>query len=159
MKKKWFTIALILLTVINLAALGAFVYNRWHHEGASRHEDEEVEQGHFMKHHLGLTDDQVAKIKTFRETFDLNIETLSYRMKEKRLDLVKELMAQAPDSVRIERILQQVDSLQAALQREVVKHLLLEKEIFTPEQQKKFFSIVLERFSVGMKQEQHHEDR
>ncbi|TSA21482.1 periplasmic heavy metal sensor [bacterium] len=158
MKRKWFTIALILLTVINLSALWIFVYNRWCHEGASSCENEEVEQGHFMKRHLGLTDEQVAKIKTSRETFDVNIEALSYKMKEKRLDLVKELMAEAPDSVRIERILRQVDSLQAALQREVAKHLLLEKEIFTPEQQKKFFSIVLERFSVGMKQEQHHEN-
>jgi len=158
MKMKWIIIAFI-LTVINLSALGTFAYNRWYSEGTSVGEDKEVEQGHFMKHQLCLTDEQVAKTRTCREKCDVCIDALSYRMKEKRLDLVKELMAEAPDSVRIKHILQQVDSLQAKLQREVVKHLLLEKEILTPEQQKKFFSIVLERFSEGMKPEQHPENR
>jgi len=159
MKKKWLIIALILVTAINLSALGTFVYNRWRHDAASCSAEEEAEPGHYMKRHLGLTDDQLDKMKTFQATLHPQIEALSQRMKEKRLDLVKELMTESPDSMRIEQILHQVDSLQAALQREVVKHLLLEKEIFTPEQREKFFSIVLERFSVGMKQEQHHENR
>jgi Spy/CpxP family protein refolding chaperone len=159
MKKKWLVLGLILLTAFNLSALGTLVYNRWCHDGASYPPEAEVAPGHYMRQQLGLTNEQAARMKTFRETFHPKIEALSQRMKEKRLDLVKELMMESPDSVRIEHILQQTDSLQAALQREVVNHLLLEKEIFTPEQQEKFFSIVLERFSVGMTPQRHHENR
>jgi len=159
MKKRWFVFGLILLTVFNLSALGTLGYNRWFHNRACPLPCAEVEPGYCMRQQLDLTDDQVARMKTFRETFHPKIEALSQQMREKRIDLVKELMVESPDSVRIERILCQVDSLQVRLQREVVKHLLLEKEIFAPEQQEKFFSMVLERFSVGMKQEQHHENR
>lgn len=150
MKKKWFTIAIILITVVNLSALGMFMYNRWCPKEGVMCETKEVEQGSLMKHHLGLTDEQITKMKTCRMKCGPNIESLSSKMKIKRQDLVKELMAENPDSVRIEGILKQVDSLQVAMQREVVKHLLREKEIYTPEQRKKFFSIISEQFSSGI---------
>lgn len=151
MRKKWFTITIIIITVVNLSALGMFMYNRWCPKDGAECENREVEQGDFMKHHLGLTDEQITKIKTCRKKCIPNIEALSSKMRERREELVKELMAEVPDSLRIDQILQQVDSIQVAVQREVVKHLLLEKEIYTPDQRKKFFSIISEHFSGGMK--------
>ena len=60
-------------------------------------------------------------------------------------------MAEASDSLELERIVAEIGSLQVALQREVVRHLLEEKAIFTPAQREKFFSLVLERFAVDTK--------
>ena len=72
-------------------------------------------------------------------------------MHRKRLELVRGLMAEAPDSLELERIVAEIGSLQAFLQREVVRHLLEEKSVLTPAQQERFFSLVLERFAVDTK--------
>lgn len=150
MNKKWFMIALIILTIFNLSVMGTFIYRRWCFNKANCNMDEN-EHFYRMKKRLGLTDEQVSKVKDFRKKFHPKINGLSQTLKEKRLDLVKELMAQSPDSTRINYLLKQMDSSQSALQQEVVNHLLLEKDIFTKDQQEKFFSFVLERFSVGNK--------
>lgn len=90
-------------------------------------------------------------MKNSRKRFNAGIEALSRTLREKRHTLVEELKRESIDSARIEDILRQIDSSQSLLQREVVNHLLTDKEIFTPEQQEKFFSIVLERFPEGDK--------
>ena len=156
MKRKILMIALLILTVVNVTAFGTFAYKRWCPVGASCPEGETA-QGRSLKQQLGLSDEQVAQMKTFQDIFYPKMEALSQKIKKERLDLVRELMKESPDSTRIERVLRHTDSLQVALQREVVSHLLLQKEVFTPAQQEKFFSMVFERCSVGMKQQHHPE--
>ncbi len=155
MKKRWFAFGLILLTVFNFSALGKVGYDRWCHNRACSLPCAGADRGYCMRQQLNLTDDQIARMKASREMSDPKIELLSQHMREKRTDLIGELMAGKPDSARIEGILLHVDSLQGMLQREVVQHLLRGKEILAPEQEEKFYMMVLEQFSAGMKQEQH----
>ncbi|MBI5417804.1 periplasmic heavy metal sensor [Candidatus Poribacteria bacterium] len=150
MNKKWLTIALIILTIINISILGTFIYKRFCYDRGMCRIGED-NNFHHMKQKLGLTDEQVAKMKNFRDKFHPKFEASAQMIREKRLELVKELMAVSPDSTRIEHILQQMSLSQSALQREVVNNLLMQKGIFTTNQQEKFFSIVLERFSVRNK--------
>lgn len=150
MSKKWFLIILILLTVINLTTIGTFMCRRYCYKKGFFPMGKD---GHFrhMKRELCLTDEQVSRMKNSREKFDPKIEALSQPLKERRHALVEELMKESPDSVRVEYMLREIDSSQSLLQREVVNHLLVDKEIFTPEQREKFFNVILERFSAGNK--------
>jgi len=99
-----------------------------------------------MKRCLGISDEQASNLDVLEKTYKPKVEASSSMMKEKRIELVKELMKEKPDSMRIGQILREVDSLQAQMQREVVERLIEEKRILTPEQQEKFFSLVLSKF-------------
>jgi len=48
--------------------------------------------------------------------------------------------------------LDNISRLQSSAQRKVISHLLSVKSILNPEQQKKFFAIVLQRFSSASEQ-------
>ena len=147
MTRRWL-FGLILLTVLNLSALGAFLYHRFEPEHAHMEPPGPV----FMRKELGLSDEQIARMQSHRATFHPRVTVFSDEMHRQRLALVRELMAEEPDSLELERIVTEIGSLQVALQRNVVRHLLAEKAIFTPAQREKFFSLVLERFAVDTKQ-------
>ena len=146
MKRGWL-FGLILLTVLNLSALGTFLY----HWIETEHSDRETPAPVFMREELGLSDEQIARMRSHRETFHPRVAASSEEMHRRRLALVRELMAEEPDSLELGRIVSEIGSLQVALQREVVRHLLEEKAVFTPAQREKFFSMVLERFAVDTK--------
>ncbi|MEW6088590.1 MAG: periplasmic heavy metal sensor [bacterium] len=148
MTKKWFLIIVVLLTVVNLAAIGTFVCRHYCHKRGPSPMDR---QFHRLKKELRLTDEQVARMRNSREKFDPEIEEISNDLREKRHGLVGELKKKKPDSALVEQILRGMDSSQSVLQRKVVSHLLEDKAIFTPGQQEKFFSIILERFPDGNK--------
>ena len=147
MKKKWFVVSIILITIINLSAFGTYIYNRWRHSKIIYcSSTDTASHGCYMKRCLGISDEQASNLDVLEKTYKPKVEALSSMMKEKRIELVKELMKEKPDSMRIRQILREVDSLQAQMQREVVERLIEEKRILTPEQQEKFFSLVLGKF-------------
>ncbi|MDD5772947.1 MAG: periplasmic heavy metal sensor [bacterium] len=150
MNKKWFMIILVILTIINLSILGTFIFKRVYHKRGFFPLGREEHFIH-MKKQFHLTDEQVSRMKSSREKYESKIEALSQELKEKRHTLVKELMKESPDSTRVEDMLSLIDSSQSVLQREVVEHLLADKEILTPEQQEKFFTVILGHFLDGNK--------
>jgi len=144
MKHKWIIIAFGLLTVINLSALGTFVYYRGSRSAVTDCPvNKTVNHSCYLKQHLEMTDEQTSKVDEAEKIFHPVTESLALKMKEKRIELVGELMKESADSTRIENILKQVDSLQASMQRQIVHLLLHEKGVLTSPQQEKFFSIVL----------------
>jgi hypothetical protein len=57
------------------------------------------------------------------------------------------------DTTRVNINLDNISRLQFSAQWKVISHLLSVKRILNPDQQKKFFAIVLERFSSASDQE------
>ena len=150
MKKKWFIITLVFLTVVNLSALGTFVYQRWCCTEPTCAMDSTEDHGCYMKKHLDITEDQINCLNAVENSSRPLIEALTIQMKERRIELVKTLMDKNSDNAKIEAALRQIDSLQATMQRQIVKRLLDEKGILTPQQQEKFFSLVLGRFCMEL---------
>ena len=146
--KQRFLFGLILLTALNLSALGAFFYHREKSVSADRTSSVPI----FMREDLGLSEGQIAQMEARREVFHPKVAAFSEDMHRWRLALVRELMAEEPDLQELERIVSELGSLQVALQREVVHNLLAMKAIFTPAQQERFFSLVLERFAMDTKE-------
>ena len=143
MKKKLFVLGLVLITVINLSALGSFMYNRWGHENKIETYHDTVSHGCYMQRYLNISDEQVLNLDSSEIIYRHKIESLSRQIKEKRNILVTELLKDKSDTTRIEYILHEIDSLQALIQRDAVKRLINEKSILSPEQRSGYFSLVL----------------
>lgn len=150
MKKKWFIIALVFLTIVNLSALCTFVYQRWCCPEPVCATDSTEDHGCYMRKHLDITEDQVNRLNAVENSSRPLIKALAIQMKERRIELVKILMDKNSDNAKIEVALRKIDSLQATKQRQIVKRLLDEKGILTPQQQEKFFSLVLGRFCMEL---------
>ncbi len=150
MKKKWFIITLVFLTVVNLSALGTFVYQRWCCTKPTCAMDSTEDHGCYMRKHLDITEDQINRLNAVENSSRPLIEALTIQMKARRIELVNTLMEKNSDHAKIDAALRQIDSLQATMQRQIVKRLLDEKGILTQQQQEKFFSLVLGRFCMEM---------
>jgi Spy/CpxP family protein refolding chaperone len=144
--------AAIVLTVVNLVALGALAYNRWGGAQApslSEGRDNRFEQ---MKRELALSTDQAARLDVLRTTFHAEIDSLSMQLVAARTQLAHTLLENKLDTARVDSVLDDISRLQSSAQRKVISHLLSVNSILTPEQQKTFFAIVLDRFSSAADQ-------
>ncbi|MFZ5517480.1 MAG: Spy/CpxP family protein refolding chaperone [Candidatus Zhuqueibacterota bacterium] len=145
MKKVWL-IALILLLVINLSAFVTMTYNRLNYRKCQMAGAGET-GGIYLCQELCLNSNQVEKVKTIRRAFSTQSDEITLPLQQRRAELVQ-LLAQTPtDSVRIFAVAATIDSLQGELHRQVIQYLLKEKEVFSPDQQQKFFSLIEARLN------------
>ena len=145
MKRKLIILGISLLVVINLSALATIGYHRWFGHGEKGHHERRHSEESYLYQQLSLSKSQAEKIKSLRESFHLQTDKISSALLKSRTELVELLMASEPDSENINEALREIDSMQSELQKKVIYYLLKEKEILTPEQQQKFFSIIKER--------------
>ena len=148
MKKKIFIVAIVLLLVINLSAFVTMTYNRLSHKKCQMAREGES-SGIYLCHELSLNDDQIEKVKSIRRSFSAQALEISRPLQEKRAELVNLLSQAQPDNYQIDATARTIDSLQAELHRKVIKYLLKEKDVFSPEQQEKFFSIINQRLNCN----------
>lgn len=142
--------AAVVLTIVNLVALGTMAYNRWGRgsfESATR--EQRFEQ---MQRMLDLSSEQVAQLQTLRLALHAELDLLSARIVGERRGLARALRDEPFDSARVNRLVDSVSTLQSAAQRRMILHIRSVKTFLTPEQQEKFFEIVLERFSSSSDQ-------
>jgi Spy/CpxP family protein refolding chaperone len=147
MKRNILYTAVIILTVVNLTAFGTLLYNRWNAArppSLPEGRDQRFEQ---MKRELALSADQTAHIDEYRTMFHAELDSLATPLVAARAQLAQALLEGKLDTARVDSILDNIGRLQSAAQRRVISHLLSVKSILNPEQQNKFFTIVLERFS------------
>jgi len=147
MKKKFIIYALFILTVINLAALGTFLFHRFRGCARSRVDHRQAEGFEQVKQELSLSAEQVVKFQEYRKAFHAGLDSLSAQQNDLRRQLIQELAATTPDRKRLSEINDNINRLQIEAQEKVIKHLLDVKAILGPEQQEKFLSIILQRLT------------
>jgi Spy/CpxP family protein refolding chaperone len=157
-KRKLLVGALLLLTVANVTGLLTMGYCRYRHAcqmggpGGPGVADIMGQPG-FMHRELGLSDEQAAQWKSLREKFQTNLARLRPALQAKRVELVQLVAAPEPDRARIDAVAAEIQALQAELQKECIQHLLDEKKILNPEQQRKFLETIRARL---LDSESHH---
>ena len=143
MKRKLIFLGVILLIAINVSVLATVGY-RWKCGQRGK-----ICEGHMPGEYLGqqlsLSDAQKQKMETLRKAFDERIYKIRETLIYNRNELVKLLSQPQPDSSKIDSLIKEMGILQTGLEREVINHLLQEKGILTPEQQKKFLDLIQER--------------
>lgn len=96
-----------------------------------------------------LTEEQRRKVQDIRRSFLPRVERIRQDLCRKRELLARELFAEAADKSRVHGVAQDILKSQSELEHEVIEHILEEKEILTPQQQKRFYDIILQQFSHG----------
>jgi len=147
MKRNIVYTAAIILTAVNLGAFGTLLYSRWN--GAQPPSPLEGRNQRFeqMKRDLALSGEQTAQLDVYRTTFHAELDSLSLHLVAVRIQLARALSENAVDTSRVNGMLDNIGRLQSSAQRKVISHLLSVKSMLNPDQQSKFFAIVLERFS------------
>jgi Spy/CpxP family protein refolding chaperone len=147
MKRNVVYTAAIVLTIINLAAFGTLLYHRWNDTSASDMTDRRDHRFEQMKRELALSSEQSAQLAAYRTRFLTEIDSLSQQLVVARTQLAHGLLEHTVDTSQVNTSLDNISRLQLSAQRKVISHLISVKSILNPDQQNKFFAIILERFS------------
>ena len=149
MKKRIFIIALVLLFVINITALTTLSYNRWFKPWSPADEQwNQSESWQELQTQVSLSPQQSQTMQNLRLSFEKEVDSLRQQMWEKRNFLLEEARNPSPNLNRIDSLIEEIGALQADIQKKSVRNLLKDKEILTPGQQKKYFSLFEEHTQV-----------
>jgi Spy/CpxP family protein refolding chaperone len=145
MKRKLVILGVILLIAINMSVLATVGY-RWRcgPEGKTCKSQAPCE---YLCAHLSLSDSQREKMELFGKALDEKTGIIREALRHKRNKLVELLNEPSPDRVRVDSLIEEIGMAQAELEKEVMEHIIREKEILTPEQQKKFLELISRRLA------------
>lgn len=141
MKTRMLALGLVLLFVINVAALLSFAYHRWIRQTDDA-PSEPASSRVCIGEALSLSGKQQKCFQDIRRSFDSATEDIQAQIEKKRIALVEELKKNTPDMAAIDSILEEICGLQVEIQKTAVLHICQEKEVLTPEQKEKFCRIV-----------------
>jgi len=134
----------LLLTVINLAALASFTYHRFSSPRcAPGCLAESRGANQLLKEQLGLDEERFARLQELRRQHQMRTAPIAARLAEERLELTRAVMPAEADSQQVRLICRQIDSLQSCMQQLVVRHLMEQKQVLSPEQQEKFYALMI----------------
>jgi Spy/CpxP family protein refolding chaperone len=148
MKKRFLIMTLVLLFLINITALATLSYNRWFKTRPIQTGAEISDSWEAFKEQISLNPRQAKTMQNFRLSFEEEVESLRQQMEEKRNSLIEEARNVSPDLNRIDRIIEELSGLQADIQKKSMRNLLKDKELLSPGQQERYFSL-LDRHAHG----------
>jgi Spy/CpxP family protein refolding chaperone len=96
-----------------------------------------------------LSSKQMEQVQVIRNTFLPKVNQIRENLRRERAELAKLLFADPPDREDIYAIARQILEHQSELENEVIEHILEERELLSPSQQRRFYQIIVEQFSTG----------
>ncbi len=139
-KKNLLILFLILLTIVNVAALATITYNRLHAKRPFPPMGRPDRRSDFLKQELGLSEHQAKEFQMHTERFRTEMEPIHDSIRIMRAELMSELTEQEPDAGRLNQLAEEIGALEVDLKKKLITHMLEGKALLTPEQQRKFFS-------------------
>jgi len=98
---------------------------------------------------IKLNEDQKQQVEDIRRDFLPRVAGIRQALRQKRLELNDLLFVEPPDIQAIEGKSRDISKLQAQLEREVIDHILQEKELLSPEQKSQFYDVIRNEFEKG----------
>ncbi len=98
---------------------------------------------------ITLTKEQKQQVDEIRKDFLPKVEGIRQALRRNRLQLNDLLFTEDPDMKTIAEKSRDISALQAELEREVIDHILQEKELLSPEQKKQFHEVIRKEFEKG----------
>jgi len=96
-----------------------------------------------------LTEQQREQVRNIRRVFLPRVEEIRRDMRAKRARLAELLFEEPVDRERIHRVSEEIIAHQSELEREVVEHILEERDLLSPSQRRKFYEIIIQQFASG----------
>lgn len=94
---------------------------------------------------LNLTDEQWEQIEPRLKEFRQSAQSVCQNVSQLRLEMVELIAAPTPDLEAIASKQEEIQAGQRKMQGLVIDHLLAEKEILTPEQEERLFTMIREQ--------------
>ncbi|MBN2245040.1 MAG: periplasmic heavy metal sensor [Candidatus Aminicenantes bacterium] len=141
MKKRVVFIVLIFLFIINLTAVATFSYNRWLKPKTDIAEESPQEIWESIQEQVALDPPQLETMKNQRLSFEKEILSLRMEIWQKRRVLIEEIRNPDPDLSRIDKAIDELSRLQVEIQKKTIRNILKDKEILSPWQQRRYFSL------------------
>lgn len=140
MKRKLAIFSVIVLTLFNLTALTTLAYHRWSSSSLPRgiRDGEPRMRG---LHRLGVNDEQMLLLQESRMAFAENTEPLEADLHQLRSEMFELIHADTPDTLVIFTLVDSIGTIQNALQKDAIVHMMDAGLIFTPEQRSGFFDM------------------
>ncbi len=144
MKKNLVILFLILLTIVNIAALVTFVYHRFQPRPPllSMHPPDKPEN--FIRRELNLNEEQTKQFEAHFDKFKMEMDPILDSLRAKRAELTEEMAAGEPSVAKLDRMAGEIGALEVRLQKKTITHMLETKAFLNPDQQKKFFLLFKE---------------
>ena len=139
-KRNILILFLVLLTIVNVAALVTIGYNRFHARRPLRPMGPPEGPMDFLRQELGLSEEQARQFEAHMERFRTDTEPLHDSIATMQAELMSEMTKEEPDSRRLNQLAEEVGALEISLKKRSIRHMLEGKALMTPEQQKRFFS-------------------
>lgn len=98
---------------------------------------------------IKLNERQKQQVEEIRRDFLPRVAGIRQALRQKRLELNDLLFTEPPDMQAIEGKSGDVSRLQAQLEREVIEHIIQEKELLDPEQRYQFYEVIRREFERG----------
>ena len=98
---------------------------------------------------IALTDKQKQQVEDIRRDFLPKVEGIRQSLRQKRLQLNDLLFAEPSDLKAITGKSNEISTLQAELEREVIDHILQEKNLLSPVQKREFYRVIRNEFERG----------
>ena len=146
MKKNLVIFLLVVLTIINVAALVTIAYNRWHPKRHFSLRDRPDMHKNFLKQELDLTEEQIEQFEAHMREFRIEAEPILDSLRQMRRSILNEISADEPNIEKLDELAEEIGTLEIVLKKKLITHFIKGKSFLTPEQQKRFFS----RFMEGL---------
>lgn len=178
-KKQILIGGLILLFVINLAALGTVIYQNYRYkwdkpsgffgrndwpseerqkrgrwmEDKDKFQDKGKDTGHgfeyYIKKRLNLDEEQFEKFQTMSEENMQSLWNIAHELSQKRDTLMKELSMEDPDTVMMKRLADEIGDLHTQLKKNTINHFMQMKKLCRPEQRDELNEMIMEMSHHG----------
>jgi Spy/CpxP family protein refolding chaperone len=155
MSRKTLGWLLIFSVIINVSTLATVGYYRWFKEKRHSFAIDRSAHQQFLKKKLGLTEDQSQKIEELRSELWQQIKPLKSQLDDERHQFFQMVNQDSVNIQDVYRSIDRISELQKQMQRKTAENMLAHQSILTPEQRKKFFSMMANRMRMGESKRRH----
>jgi uncharacterized membrane protein len=145
MKERALIYLVIVLVVINVAALGTIIYQRLAKPFWGHGRSEEMGIPPELSRSFRLDPAQREALKESRRCIDSLITPIHAEIGQKRQELLKEMDSSQPDTAQIDRLLTEIGALQVTIEKTLIHGFLENSKTFSPEQRNAFLKMINRR--------------
>lgn len=140
----WLTVFILLINVTILATM--FFYNYKKSTSAPYHfhpHNTQMHDGSYMQKRLNLSGHQFEKFTSARMSFQKNAWDIKNQLRDLRIDFLSELKETEPDTIKIQKISEEIGRLHTELKIETSRYYLNLKHICNIDQQNELNDIFM----------------
>ncbi|GEM_PF-1846842 len=145
MRERALIYLVVVLVVINVAALGTIIYQRVVNPFWGGGPSEEVGTPPEFAKDFRLDPTQREALRESRRRIDSLVAPIQAEIGQKRQELLEEMDSDQPDVMKIDRLLAEIGTLQTSIEKTFVHGFIDDSKIFTPDQRNRFLKVINRR--------------